>query len=346
MTDPIDVAVRRQVYLEGLKEGLAKEYGEMIRKNNADVRRVLRGMEQDTLRDMTQRDFKALTDDLRASQLDNIVDQVHQLNTNLEGLASAEGIFEVALLAQAYDKVKEAHNLWQAALKNPIQSSGELLEPFIKDLSARQIARLENQLRLSRARGMTIDQTVRAFNGTKAKGYSDGIMARNWNDARTVIRTATQHVSSAARSAVWEANSDIMDKYQWVSTLDGVTSNVCKSLDGRVFVVGEGPTPPIHPNCRSTTVPYFPPSRFDDGATRSAEFGPVDVNTTYYEWLKDQPHDFQDDALGKTRAKLFRDGGLTEKEFSDLQIGKDFLPLTLEEMKKKMPRAFEKANIN
>ena len=302
-------------------------------------------MEKDTLKDLTQAEFKALMADLRGSQQELYVDQLNQLASNLEGLALNEALFEAALLKEAFEEVKMATRVWQAAIREPIQSSGEFLAPFLDGLSARQIQRMENQMRLSRARGMTIDQTVRAFNGTKAKGYKDGIMGKNWSDARTVIRTATQHVSSASRNAMWVANSDIMDSYQWVSTLDGVTSDVCKSLDGKVFKIGQGPLPPIHPNCRSTTVPYFPPSRFDDGATRSSLHGYVDVDTTYYQWLMDQPEAFQIDALGKTRAKLFRDGGLSPEEFGDLQLGKNFKPMTLKQMQEKMPNVFEKAGV-
>lgn len=38
-----------------------------------------------------------------------------------------------------------------------------------------------------------------------------------------VVRTAVNHISNKARSATWEANSDLLDQVQWVSTLDGRT---------------------------------------------------------------------------------------------------------------------------
>ncbi len=59
----------------------------------------------------------------------------------------------------------------------------------------------------------------------------------------------------------------------------------------------------------------------------------------------DQPEAFQIDALGKTRAKLFRDGGLSPEEFGDLQLGNNFKPMTLKQMQEKMPNVFEKAGV-
>ena len=83
----------------------------------------------------------------------------------------------------------------------------------------------------------------------------------------------------------------------------------------------------------------------DRGATRSAEDGPVDAKTTYYEWLKTQDAEFQNDALGPVRAKLLRDGGLTADKFAALQLGSNFQPLTLDEMERKAPEAFKRANL-
>ncbi len=73
--------------------------------------------------------------------------------------------------------------------------------------------------------------------------------------------------------------------------------------------------------------------------------GQVAADLSYYDWLKLQPSAFQDQALGPTRAKLFRDGGLTLERFSELQLDRNFKPLTLEQMKKLEPLAFERAGI-
>lgn len=351
--NPRDVVSRHQVYLERLKTGYVNNFQSTARKIDKAIREVLTAIDEDGLDDLTAKELRALLGKLREAQLAIYQERNDEFTTQLEELAGNEADFEAELMTKmgvatvagkTIQKIGAAE-AYSAALRNPIQATGDMLEPFIKDLSAREVKRVEQEVMKSIAQGRTISQTVTAIRGTKKAKYQDGVLGRNWSDARTVVRTATQHVSSAGRKAMWEANSDVIQKYQWVSTLDGRTSQTCRSLDGQVFEIGKGPMPPIHPNCRSTTVPYFEPGEWDKGATRSSATGPVDQSTTYYEWLKQQPAAFQDDAIGPTRGKLLRNGGLTSEEFSDLQLDKNFQPLTLSEMREKNPRAFEQANI-
>lgn len=100
-------------------------------------------------------------------------------------------------------------------------------------------------------------------------------------------------------------------------------------------------------NCRSTTVPVLDDSLdfLDEGASRASQDGPIDANTTYYSWLKRQNAAFQDSAIGPTRGKLLRDGGLTSDEFARLNLNRNFEPLTLAEMEAKAPEVFEMAGV-
>ena len=146
-------------------------------------------------------------------------------------------------------------------------------------------------------------------------------------------------------------NSDLVKGYKWVSTLDSKTSDQCQALDSREFKVGAGVLPPIHPNCRSTTTPLLS-DKFDfldKGATRASKGveGGAQVSTkqTYYSWLKSQPVAFQNDAIGVTKSKLLRNGGLSADEFAKLSLNKNFQPLTLSEMKAKAPAVFESAGL-
>jgi hypothetical protein len=71
----------------------------------------------------------------------------------------------------------------------------------------------------------------------------------------------------------------------------------------------------------------------------------VRADLSYYDWLKQQPAAFQDKAIGPVRAKLFREGGLSVERFAELQLDRNFAPLTLTQMKVLEPLAFERAGL-
>lgn len=69
--------------------------------------------------------------------------------------------------------------------------------------------------------------------------------------------------------------------------------------------------------------------------------GTVPANLNYQEWLKTQSLSFQEQVLGKTKAKLFRDGGLTLDKFVDPR----FHPVRISELRKLNAEAFKKAGL-
>lgn len=181
--------------------------------------------------------------------------------------------------------------------------------------------------------GQTTRQIVSGVAG--AGGLAD-ISERN---VMTVVRTAVSHVSNTTRQMTYDDNSDIVSKYQWVSTLDSRTSTVCKSRDGQEYLIGKGPMPPAHPNCRSTTIPVISDDFLDfldEGAVRSARGADggtqVDAKTSYYDFLKQQPAWFQDEALGPVRGKIFRNSGISPEEFRVISVDGYGRPLTLQQM--------------
>jgi hypothetical protein len=80
-------------------------------------------------------------------------------------------------------------------------------------------------------------------------------------------------------------------------------------LDGREFEYGKGPVPPQHFGCRSAVVAVIDYEGLDfvpppPGRRASAD-GPVSVNTSYGQWLKDQPLKTQQDVLGPGKVPYF-----------------------------------------
>jgi SPP1 gp7 family putative phage head morphogenesis protein len=137
-----------------------------------------------------------------------------------------------------------------------------------------------------------------------------------------IVRTSVQDVSNQASQQVYQANQDITNKYRYLATLDSRTSAICRSLDGQEFKYEEGPTPPIHFNCRSTTIPIIdykalkiPPPDWGTGpSSRASADGQVpgsirvdgkETFNSYGYWLKSQPKAYQAEVLGPTRAAYF-----------------------------------------
>ena len=135
----------------------------------------------------------------------------------------------------------------------------------------------------------------------------------------TLVRTSVQQIANATSDQVYRSNSEATQKYRYLATLDSRTSAICRSLDGRVFEYGDGPQPPVHFNCRSTTVPIIdyeglglrPPEDIVDKDSllfkRASESGPVSAEKNYGQWLKGQSNGYQAEVFrGERRAAYFR----------------------------------------
>lgn len=231
-------------------------------------------------------------------------------------------------------------------------NGGALLDRFFQQLPDNTVKRVEGAIRMGFAQGQTTQQVITRIRGTAKAKYTDGLLALSKRDAELIARTALQHASNQAKQATWEDNSDIVTGVKWVSTLDSRTSNTCRSFSGKIFPLDEGPRPPAHLSCRSTTVSVLD-ERFkilEEGGTQAARDADgkvisVDANETYYSWLKRQGSSFQDSVIGPTRGKLLRNGGLSAERFAELNLNRDFSPATLQEMRGMEPLAFERAGL-
>ena len=105
--------------------------------------------------------------------------------------------------------------------------------------------------------------------------------------ASRLVMTESAYFSSVARVDAFKELD--VEEFEVVATLDSHTSNLCRDMDGQHFPMSEfvvGVTaPPFHPNCRTTTCPYFA----DDEGTRVARDDNgnlvyVPSNMTYHEW--------------------------------------------------------------
>lgn len=111
------------------------------------------------------------------------------------------------------------------------------------------------------------------------------------NNAGRLVMTEEAFFSSAAQKDCF--NDLGVEQYEILATLDSHTSDICRSLDGKVFPMKDfepGVTsPPFHVYCRSTTIPHFEDDfgqvgerAARDEATGKTYYVPADM--TYKEW--------------------------------------------------------------
>lgn len=348
----IEAATRNGVMLERLKAGEVQKIDPFLRRIDKDIRERL---SRDALTAYSRQRLETML-----ATIDAMIAKVQgefseQLLLDLFDIGSYEAEFEARSLDQVLVNISVATptvQAIQAAVKaQPLSvtgpDGGKLLEPFIADWLQAERNRVTGAIRMGYVQGETNSALIQRIRGTKAFKYADGILAITKRNAESVVRTAIQHVAMTARVETLKANSDVVTGWRFIATLDSKTSSQCRSLDQRVFEMGKGPIPPLHIRCRSSITPELD-ARYDfldEGATRASKDGYVSAQMTYYEWLSGQTSAFQDAALGPARAKLFRDGGLSAKRFAELQLDRNFMPITLQQLRLLEPLMFEKAGL-
>ncbi|MCM1192705.1 MAG: minor capsid protein [Acetatifactor muris] len=113
-----------------------------------------------------------------------------------------------------------------------------------------------------------------------------------YSAAKTLVRTETAYVFEKAMKESYEAAG--AEWYEYYATLDSLTSEACRNLDGKHFKVKDAVTgknyPPMHPNCRSTTVCWFPDEEEKKAATtrlakdENGKYYEVPADMTYKQW--------------------------------------------------------------
>lgn len=157
---------------------------------------------------------------------------------------------------------EELNKLYEYNIKNlndeldvviPIDETNYLSYKWLNDYTLNQRLKLLNKqitqsLINSIKRNLMIQQdTLNGFKKTFDKQF---------NKIARIIKTESNMVLSKANLKMFKFIG--VKKYEIVAVLDNRTSDICRSMNGRVFNIDDyeiGVTAnPFHPNCRSTTV--------------------------------------------------------------------------------------------
>lgn len=354
--DILEAQVSHAVGLTRLATGILRKILALLNRTDADledqIRQRLDGIQPGTVEaDFTMEHLRLLLDGIRRTNA-AVYDQIQVvLLREALGLAEYEAEHQAAILAEhvpvrldvTLPTTEQLHAIVQ---KRPFQ--GRLLREWGKSLEDGRTQKVHDAIRIGMVEGEGIDQIVRRVRGTRALGFKDGVLEISRRDAEAVVRTAVTYIANGASEALYERNADIIKGVRWVSVLDSRTTAVCRARDGKVYEPGKGPRPPAHWRCRSTTTPVTKSFRdlgidIDEvpAGTRASMDGQVPADLTYGGWLAKQSAAMQDDILGATKGKLFRDGGLSVDRFVD-RAGREY---TLDELKRRERGAFRKAGL-
>lgn len=342
-----DLAVSHQLYLLRYQAQLVRRITEVLQMAEEDIRRQLVDLDTET---GTAR-LEAQLVGIRLIIDSSWAKAAQELASDLTALAEYEALHQNAVLIESVPVLIDTalppvETIIAAVESRPFE--GKILKEWVDKLTEDSFIRIRDAVRMGVIEGESYDQITKRVMGTKALKYSDGVLALNFRQAQALVATAVSHTVNEARQTYYAENTRYIKGVQWVSTLDMRTTPVCQSRDGKVYPIDSGPRPPAHFRCRSTTAPVvksweelglepedLPP------ATRTSMDGRISQAETYETWLRKKPAAFQDDVLGPTRGKLFREG-MSLDRFVD-QTGKEY---TLKQLKSKDSTLFRKAGID
>ncbi len=336
-----DRAIRHTLFMERYKTSVVNEIIGMLNKT---VEPALIAKLEKSLRKITRMSPNLIKLFRENGELMRAEFRVMEskLYEHMRDFANAESQWQIATLKSAtpiaFDFVAPSPKLLKTLITNaPMQ--GVLVKDWFGNLARETAFKVNQQIQLGIVEGEGIEKIVRRIKGTRAARYSDGILNISRHHLRAVVRSSVSHVAHTTRDEVYKENQDIIKGVQVILTLDTRTCLACVKIanGGKIYPVDSAPHLPLHWSCRCTTAPVLKSwkelgiklKEAPEG-TRASMNGQVPEDMTYPAWLRKQPIEIQNEALGESRAKLFRSGRLKLNEFVD----RNNRPLKLSELQK------------
>lgn len=295
----VNVSIRHQTYLEGLKVGKQGDLAASLAKLQAEIVGLISTVSYDDLGQMRKLDLNLLLMQMqKASQtifsgwLTNLIQWLKDyIDVDCDFWQFA--LTEMKVANAPEDQAEETRNrffpifgkfnrdkIYSTAKNMPMGANGVLMEQFANAFTVLSTAKLMNEVSKAYANSDTKQDTLKAIIGTKEAKYKDGLLETLRRQGDAMTNTIIQHVAGQTNEAV---SSQAFGQYLWVSVLDSGTTKICRSRNGHVFTYGQGPTPPAHIGCRSSIIAF-------DGT------GPVTM-PSFTVWANGQSKEFVNDAF-------------------------------------------------
>lgn len=338
-----DLSVSHQVNLLRRANGIVKDVLDLLIEAENDIKYQIIKIDPTGVRKSYQ---EARLEKLLEAVQERIADVKERMRdsirSELQGLTKYEASNQAQMLKNVIP-IEIAVNVPPAealvAIVNSTPIEGRFFKDWIDIWEKASVDAMNQAIRIGVLEGETQSQIVRRV-------VEAGQVRRN--AATQLVRTGVTHVTNEARQLTWANNTDIVTGWTFVATLDSRTTLTCASLHGTSYPIGEGPRPPRHRNCRSTTVSTLKSWRdlgvdideFSPGMQSSMN-GVVPSDITFTTWLKSQSAATQKEILGASRYKLFKTGKINVDYFTDSQGN----TLTLDQLRKKDSDLFDAAGL-
>lgn len=253
-----------QTKLEGVSNGLSKEIIEQLDATDQDILKIIR---EDLKKDIDRKNIKKEV--LRLKKVCEKLYQIRKSAIDKSKEITIKKCRDVAYTTQQHDKKfcgqygRVINLIKEKKLKDIIDYSpfnGATISEWFHNYAENDKNRIASAIMRATTEGLSLQDVIKVVMGTKADGYSGGVLKTSRTSARTIARTLVNGVSNETRMSLLEENTDVLDGIQFLATLDGKTSFICASLDGTIWKNNQTDQikrPPLHPNCRSTLIPYL-----------------------------------------------------------------------------------------
>jgi SPP1 gp7 family putative phage head morphogenesis protein len=328
--DPTGDIVRGLIERKQLENGITRQIAVILSDMSSDLSALLARRD---IADLAKK--RELNKLLRETEA-----RIDRARADVSKLAHREiakvGVWESQRAARSIGVSMGANKVPQSLMLSIIETNpmnGLLLKDWFKDAFQGTQVGVRRQIQLGLSENETIDQIARRIRGPRSNYLSRGEAKKAFVRAKAITRTAVTQIANEAHHNVYSKYPDVTTEYEWVSVLDGRTSDICMARSGQTYPYGEGPKPPAHINCRSVIVPVVPGATdaiqasggienpdWKKGDPESERWlkkpGPTSASN-YEEWLRDSSVKAQNEILGPAKAQMFRDGKLNLKQLVD-----------------------------
>ena len=358
-----DIATRHQVYIEGVKVQMAREFNFVLAELRLELNKLLRRVKYKTLDGLTKAELNRLVVSLRDSQSKVYNAYTQQILKQLKDFMTVN----LEINRRVYSSAHAEMNMGDGEMN---MGDGETTPNVPTDAQA--IAYIKQQNESSNiiplfgiasvtgnndrlwsavtnapipANGLYLLPFVKTF-ATSAQAGVENIVRKAWANGWTLEETisaitgedARQGTSSQLQRVGVQASAVVATAVQHVSAIVG--AGVVSALFGWYMwhSVMDSRTTEIcssrnHKRYRYGAGP-IPPAHIRCRSHIAPIVGNDDIAAeTFYTWAVRQPANVQDDILGEANGESLRNGSLKEKDLSKYEATR---PLTLEEFRRKI----------